>query len=112
MLEQYDTVNKCLSELQRSNLPMTVKLKLEVQLYHLKRILLSEEVAAAVRSDDNNKKEFAELYEAFKQVCTISGNDVEIKKLFALQTEIKQALYVYSRCENAIGGKVYGRNLQ
>lgn len=107
MLEQYDIVNKCLFELQRSNLPMTVKLKLEVQLYHLKRILLLEEVAVVVKSDANNKREFMEMYDAFKYVCTISSNDIEIKKLIIRQTEIKQALYAHSRRENAVAGRGY-----
>lgn len=105
MLEQYYTVNKCLLELQRSSLPMRVKLKLEVQLYHLKRILLLEEVAAVVKNDANNKREFMELYDAFKHVCTISSNEIAIEKLIARQAEIKQALYVHSRRENAIAGR-------
>jgi hypothetical protein len=108
MLEQYHVVNKCLLELQKSNLPTTVKLKLEVQLYHLKRVLLLEEVAAVVKSDADNKREFMEMYDAFRHVCTIEPSEIEVKKLIMRQIEMKQALYAHSRRENAAAGRGHG----
>lgn len=77
-------------------------------MYHLKRVLLLEEVAAVVKSDADNKREFMEMYDAFRYVCTIESNEIEVKKLIMRQIEVKQALYAHSRRENAAAGRGHG----
>ena len=67
MLNQIDILNKCLRDLQDSELVESEKLKLEAQLFQLKRLLLVPEVEAMVKGDDSSEKEFMEIYKAFQQ---------------------------------------------
>jgi hypothetical protein len=67
MLNQIEILNQCLRDLQVSGLAESEKLKLEAQLFQLKRLLLVPEVEAMVKGDAGSEKEFREIYNAFQQ---------------------------------------------
>lgn len=67
MLYQIEILNQCLRDLQDSELAQTEKLKLEAQLFQLKRLLLIPEVEAMVQGDASSEKEFREIYDILQQ---------------------------------------------
>jgi hypothetical protein len=92
MLIQYQILNMCLFQLHRSRLSTVSKLKLEVQLYHLKRLLLMDEVAAIVKDNASSEKEFMSLYEGFKNLLTDDSTATDIEGLLVKQSELNQAI--------------------
>ena len=69
MLKQCEILDDWLGDLQASELPVAEKLKMEVQLSQLKRLLLIDEVAAMVQGVDSSEKEFMEMHDAFRRTC-------------------------------------------
>lgn len=67
MLNQIEIVNQCLRDLQGSEMANSEKLKLEAQLFQLKRLLMIPEVEAMVKGDASSEKEFMKIYNALKQ---------------------------------------------
>ena len=92
MLIQYQILNMCLFQLHKSRLSTVSKLKLEVQLYHLKRLLLMDEVAAVVKDNTVSEKEFMSLYECFKNMVTDDSTTSDIEGLILQQNELKEAI--------------------
>jgi hypothetical protein len=67
MLNQIQIVNQCLRDLQDSELANSEKLKLEDQLFQLKRLLMIPEVEAMVKGDARSEKEFIEIHKTFQK---------------------------------------------
>jgi hypothetical protein len=86
MLKQYSILNCCLSELKKSGIPAMEKLKLEVELIRMKRILLDHEVEHRVRGDIAGETEFNLLYSLMQDACS-SDNETEriVKVVMHLQ---------------------------
>ena len=93
MLKQYRLLNDCLRELKNSHLPAAEKLKLEVHLYQLKRLLLIDEVAAMVKDDASSESEFMAMYEAFKNICPGHCKAGEVNELMMHQLKMKKVLH-------------------
>jgi hypothetical protein len=73
MLFHIEILLQCLRGLQDSELAESEKLKLEAQLFQLKRLLLVPEVEAMVQGDAGSEKEFMEIYNAFQQINRPTG---------------------------------------
>ena len=73
MLYQIEIVNQCLRDLQDSELTNSEKLKLEAQLFQLKRLLMIPEVEAMVKGDASSEKEFMEIHSALQQTNVPPG---------------------------------------
>ena len=97
MLKQYELVNHCLSELQRSSLPEKYRWKLEVLLYQLRRLLLIDKVAEMVRDDPDSERDFADLYDAIHNACEPAKHPPALDHLVAVPSEMKKSLYFYCR---------------
>lgn len=93
MLIQYQILNMCLFELQRSRLPTAAMLKLEAQLYGLKRLLLLDQVAAIVKDDARSELEFMDLYCGFR---SIANDDFKIADIEGLMMQQKELNDVFS----------------
>jgi hypothetical protein len=67
MLHQIEILNRCLRDLQDSELAKPEKLKQEALLLQLKRLLLVPEVAAMVKGDAGSENEFTQICDALQQ---------------------------------------------
>lgn len=99
MLKQYELLNHCLNELQRSSLPEKYRWKLELLLYQLRQLLLLDKVAEMVRDDPESEQDFADLYDAIHRACEPANNLHAFDHLVAVPSEMKKSLYSYCRKE-------------
>jgi hypothetical protein len=102
MLKQYELVNNCLNELQKSSLPEKYRWKLEMLLYQLRRLLLLDTVVEMVRNDPHSVEDFEELHRAITCACNSSSHLPTLDPLLAVPSEMKKALYSYCRKEGAL----------
>jgi hypothetical protein len=70
MLKQYGLLTDCLSELKTSSLPSIEKLKLEVELLEIKRVLLDPKVEQSIAGVEESETEFNDLYNLVRYACT------------------------------------------
>ena len=94
MLKQYRILIMCLIELKKSDLPMIEKLRLEVQLIQTKRLLLDEDVIARVNGVASSEREFRELYEVIKQICSPASEAPDFEGLNRRLLEMKEELKI------------------
>jgi hypothetical protein len=101
MLKQYKVLTSCLSELKASNLPVIDKLKLEVQIIRLKRVLLDHEVAHGVLGVASSEQEFNDLYGHVRSACSSSssgrGTDELSSHLHDIKTGLENGATAYFR---------------
>jgi hypothetical protein len=81
MTKQYDFLNRCLKELSNSNLPTTMKLRIELLLLQTKMNLLKYEAKPGLKSHSESEPEFAALYVHVKCVCNGNSTNAEIVAL-------------------------------
>jgi hypothetical protein len=92
MLKQYLILNMCLSELRQLNQPTAERLKLEILIIQIKRLLLEEEIEARVDGDAANEKFFLDLHDKFKSAIAEDFSTVCLADLVVCTDSIKQAL--------------------
>ena len=92
MLRHYGILNGCLEILKNSSLPAVIKLKLEVQLIQIKRILLNDQVKHPVSWVASCEQVFTDLQESIQTVCNSAETDGEAESLLLLCLKIKNDL--------------------
>ena len=92
MLKQYSILNRCLSELKKSGMPAMEKLKLEVELIRMKRILLDHEVEHLVRGVTASGIEFNDLFDLIQYACSSQNTGGEIIRVTMHIQEIKEGI--------------------
>lgn len=90
MITQYLILNECLSEIKNSDLQPVEKLKIEVQLYGLKRQLLIQEEADILRGDPTSEAEFQDLKAKIKLFCNPGHNRGNLNDLVAHMSQMRQ----------------------
>ena len=92
MLRQYKVLTSCLAELKASNLPAISKLKLELQITRIKRVLLEHDVAHRFAGVASSEQAFADLYDHVRLVCTSSCTDHAANKLMSHLDDSRNSL--------------------
>lgn len=94
MEHHYSIINQCLQLLKQSDLPTIKKLRVEIQLIQMKRLLLNDALTAEMMSDSCGEEVFEGL---LNQMRRISRGSAEGDALADLMKRIGGAL-------NALGG--------
>jgi hypothetical protein len=69
MMRQYELLNRCLKELDGSNIQTARKLRLEVLFIQTKLALLKSEVESLLCCDAASEQEFLGIYDSLRRVC-------------------------------------------
>lgn len=88
MLKQYQILNDCVRELKSEEQDIG-RLQVEIQLYKLKRLLLQDEVAAKLKNDLANEKDF-ELLREMIVACKGTHNQAEMVKIIIHISQIEK----------------------
>jgi hypothetical protein len=91
MTKRYGFLNMCLKVLSYSNLPTTMKLRIELLLLQTKMSLLKLESNSTLKSNYPCEGEFAALYDHVKIVCNSNSTGAEIAKLIHHVQTIKNS---------------------
>jgi len=102
MLKQYGILTMCQTEIEKCDLPIIDKLKLDMQLIQAKRILLDGKVSNRVRNDARSERAFQELYDQIRHVCLPGGPASEVEGLIARLIKMKEELEMHPRKERAL----------
>lgn len=92
MQKQYDILNLCLAELKRSGLPAVKKLKLEVQLIQIKRLLLQQQFKGDIAGASSSEEGFSELHKEVRRVCSLSVEGSEVDKVILSLIKLNENL--------------------
>ncbi|GFO61444.1 hypothetical protein GMST_37690 [Geomonas silvestris] len=69
MDNQYRIINQCLQLLKQSEMPTIKKLRVEIQLIQMKRLLLNDALPSEVRSGSCGEEVFEGLLHQMKGIC-------------------------------------------
>ncbi|MBJ6723978.1 hypothetical protein [Geomesophilobacter sediminis] len=69
MDQQYNIINQCLHLLKHSDMPTIKKLRVEIQLIQMKRLLLNESIPMDVRRGSCSTEVFEGLLTQMRGVC-------------------------------------------
>jgi len=76
MDNQYRIINQCLQLLKHSDMPTIKKLRVEIQLIQMKRLLLNDALPAEVRLGSCGEDVFEGLLQQMRGICS-TGYDSE-----------------------------------
>jgi hypothetical protein len=91
MTKHYGLLNMCLKVLSSSNLPTTMKLRIELLLLQTKMNLLKFESKSGLKGNYPCEGEFAALYDHVKGVCDSNSTGAEIAELIHHVQTIKNS---------------------
>jgi hypothetical protein len=91
MMRQYKILNRCLKELNSSQLQTDKKLKMEVLLLQIKLVLLRREVESRLTGDAASEQVFLVLYDSVRRACN-SYSQTETESLIGQLEKIKDYL--------------------
>lgn len=91
MEHQYSIINQCLQLLKQSDLPTIKKLRVEIQLIQMKRLLLNDALTNEIMSDSCGEEVFEGL---LNQMRRISRGSAEADALTDLMKRIGGMLHV------------------
>jgi hypothetical protein len=66
---QYSIINQCLQLLKQSDMPTIKKLRVEIQLIQMKRLLLNEAIPKDPQGGGCGENEFEELLSQMRRIC-------------------------------------------
>jgi len=89
MDQQYGVINQCLQLLKRSDLPTIKKLRVEIQLIQLKRLLLNDAISSEIMLSSCGNDMFEGL---LCQMRTISSGSAKADALSELMNQISGML--------------------
>lgn len=69
MEHQYSIINQCLQLLKQSDLPTIKKLRVEIQLIQMKRLLLNDALTSELMSDSCGEEVFEGLLNQMRRIC-------------------------------------------
>jgi hypothetical protein len=91
MTKHYGLLNRCLKVLSSSNLPITMKLRIELLLLQTKMNLLKFESKSGLKGNYPCEGDFAALYDHVKSVCDSNSTGAEIAELIHHVQTIKNS---------------------
>jgi len=91
MDNQYRIINQCLQLLKQSEMPTIKKLRVEIQLIQMKRLLLNDAIPNEVRCGSCGEEVFEGLLHQMKRIC---GGSYEGEALADLMERIGGMLAV------------------
>ena len=92
MVHQYSVINQCLQLLKQSDMPTIKRLRVEIQLIQMKRLLLNEAIAKEVMVGPCGTEVFDGLLGQMRGIC--SGDEYENEGLTDLMSRIGGMLTV------------------
>jgi hypothetical protein len=78
---QYSIINQCLQLLKQSDLPTIKKLRVEIQLIQMKRLLLNDAIPTEVQSGSCSMEAFEELLTQMRRICAGSCDQSALPEL-------------------------------
>lgn len=93
---QYSIINQCLQLLKQSDMPTIKKLRVEIQLIQMKRLLLNEAIPKEAENGTCGEDEFEGLLTQMRRIC---GGNYEGEALSSLMDRIGGMLLVLGRDE-------------
>lgn len=91
MDQQYGIINQCIQLLKQSDMPTIKRLRVEIQLIQMKRLLLNEAISRDVMSGPCGKDVFDGLLNQMRKIC---GGSCEGETLRELMDRIGGMLHV------------------
>lgn len=91
MDQQYGIINQCLQLLKQSDMPTIKRLRVEIQLIQMKRLLLNEAIPTEIKSGPCGKDVFEGLLGQMRKIC---GGSCEGEVLHDLMDRIGGMLTV------------------
>ncbi|GFO54650.1 hypothetical protein GMSM_16570 [Geomonas sp. Red276] len=88
---QYSIINQCLQLLKQSDMPTIKKLRVEIQLIQMKRLLLNEAIPKEAESGVCSEDKFEGLLSQMRRIC---GGNYEGEALTSLMDRIGDMLMV------------------
>lgn len=89
MDQQYSVINQCLQLLKRCDLPTIKKLRVEIQLIQLKRLLLNEAISSEILLSSGGEEMFQGL---LYQMQTINSGSAKADALAELMNQLSGML--------------------
>ena len=77
MDHQYSIINQCLQLLKQSNLPTIKRLRVEIQLIQMKRLLLNDAISPEVKFGPCGSEVFVGLLGQMRSICGGGGCEGE-----------------------------------
>ena len=94
MIQQFDTLNRCLQELGSCTTSSIGKLKVELQLMLTKRVLLDCAVELRAAGDARSEREFLDLYDQVRLVCSSHFAEPVTDNLIARLEQVRADLEI------------------
>lgn len=69
MEKEYLIINECLAAVRQSDLQIVKKLRLEIKLIQVKRLLLDDQVVSGIKDDSGVLEKFEDLLAVIEVVC-------------------------------------------
>jgi hypothetical protein len=69
MEHQYSIINQCLQLLKQSDMPTIKRLRVEIQLIQMKRLLLNEDISHELKSGPCGRDVFEALLNQMRNLC-------------------------------------------
>lgn len=91
MDRQYSIINQCLQLLKQSDMPTIKKLRVEIQLIQMKRLLLNDNIITDAVRDSGGEDVFEGLLAQMRRIC---GGGYEGEALSELMERIGGMLHV------------------
>ena len=85
MNREYSITNQCLQLLKQSNLPTIMRLRVEIRLIQMKKLLLNDALTYEVKSEDSGEDVFEGLLGHMRRIC---GGNSEGDALAALMERL------------------------
>lgn len=89
MIKQYHILNDCLMALKDNEHDIGT-LRIEIQMYRLKRLLLQDEIAKKLKDNSQNEKEFEILRERVLHYSNGGRNASEVVRIMSQIAEMEE----------------------
>ena len=81
MDRQYCAINECLRLVRESHLPTCKRLRAEIRLIQIKRLLLNDSISHSIRSDAFSEGVFEDLLSSIRTTCSRDGDHDDLTGL-------------------------------
>lgn len=81
MDKQYSIINQCLQLLKQSDMPTIKKLRVEIQLIQMKRLLLNDDIMSEITCGFGGEEMFEGLLGQMRRICGGGGEGYDVTDL-------------------------------
>src|SRR5512146_2030408 len=75
MDHQYSIINQCLQLLKQSDIPTVKKLRVEIQLIQMKRLLLNDSILREIKNGPGSDELFQGLLNQMQRICCCGSSE-------------------------------------